>query len=122
MAAAAPLLVGCAAVGADGALDASTDFQDALRVRDGARACELLAPRARQTLRESAHAPCEQAVLDELEPARGGGEVHVYGTAAQVRFDGDVVFLSRFRDGWLVSAAGCTPRAADAYDCSVEVG
>jgi hypothetical protein len=33
----------------------------------------------------------------------------VFGTMAQVRFEGDTLFVSRFPRGWRVMAAGCTP-------------
>ena len=40
---------------------------------------------------------------------------------AIVRWGAETMFLARFDNGWLVTAAGCTPRGKDLpYDCSIE--
>jgi hypothetical protein len=44
-----------------------------------------------------------------------------------VRWTDETTFLSRYADGWLVLAAGCTPMPASArgggrYDCKVQGG
>lgn len=44
----------------------------------------------------------------------------VFGTMAQVRYPEDTVFLARFRSGWRVMAAACSPQAHDPYDCRIK--
>jgi hypothetical protein len=103
--------------------DVTERFYAAVAQRDGRTACRLLAPETLGELEQSAHRPCPQALLDEgLPPARGPGGVRAFGTMAQVRYPSETVFLSRFSDGWKVMAAGCTPAAAERYDCRVTGG
>ena len=94
----------------------------ALRVDDGAAACELLSEEAQQALQDDGDS-CEVAVLDAgLSPGGRVEKVSVYDTSGQVRYDDDVVFLSEFPDGWKVIGAGCEKRAAAPYDCTVQGG
>jgi hypothetical protein len=94
----------------------------ALRIDDGAAACELLSEEAQQALQDAGDS-CEVAVLDAgLSPDGRVEKVSVYDTSGQVRYDDDVVFLSEFPDGWKVIGAGCTKRAAAPYDCTVQGG
>jgi hypothetical protein len=94
----------------------------ALRVDDGAAACELLSEEAQEELQESGDS-CEVAVLDAgLSPDGRVEKVSVYDTSGQVRYDDDVVFLSEFPDGWKVIAAGCEKQAAAPYDCTIQGG
>jgi hypothetical protein len=46
----------------------------------------------------------------------------VFDKAGEVRFAGDTTFLTRSDGGWLVVAAGCTPRAPYPYDCTISGG
>jgi hypothetical protein len=46
--------------------------------------------------------------------------VRVWGEQAQVLLSGDTVFLTRVREGWKVTAAGCRRQAKGPYDCDVE--
>jgi hypothetical protein len=49
--------------------------------------------------------------------------VEVAGESAQVRLDGQVIFLAHFPDGWRVTAAGCVredPDPAVPYECEVQ--
>jgi hypothetical protein len=83
-------------------------------------ACELLAPETRKEL-ESTDGPCNSALPQQV--ASGGGsvrEVEVYGKDAIVHLSTDTVFLARFRDGWRVTAATCTPRGDRPYDCKIK--
>jgi hypothetical protein len=94
----------------------------ALRVDDGAVACELLSEEAQEELQESGDS-CEVAVLDAgLSPDGRVEKVSVYDTSAQVRYDDDVVFLSEFPDGWKIIGAGCEKQAAAPYDCAIQGG
>ena len=53
----------------------------------------------------------------------GHGPVDVAGRSARIALGDEVLFLSRFDDGWRVLAAGCRRTSDDAarpYDCDVE--
>lgn len=94
----------------------------ALRIDDGAAACDLLSEDAQEELQESGDS-CEVAVLDAGLPPDGRVEkVSVYDTSGQVRYDDDVLFLSEFPDGWKIIGAGCERRADEPYDCTVQGG
>lgn len=125
----AALLAGLATVtGCRGAQDGAVAevaaaFHDAYAARDGAAACDLLAPETKSELERLAGEPCAGAVLEEdvaeVGPPRA---VEVFGTQAEVRYDGETTFLARFQDGWKVMAAGCTPRPGQPYDCVIAGG
>jgi hypothetical protein len=105
------------------ARDVAVRFYSAVADRNGPVACGLLAPRTVDQVEQSAQMPCAQGLFDEgLRAAQEPAEVRVFGTMAQVRYRGETVFLTRFREGWKVMAAGCTPAAADRYDCQVQGG
>jgi hypothetical protein len=121
---AATALTSCGAAQDDDVADVATTFASALEARDGAQACSVLARSTRTELEQSAGEPCEKAILEEAT-RRVGDQVDVdaYGTMAQVRYERDTFFLTRFESGWRVMAAACTPRAsADGYDCQVKGG
>ena len=112
-------LTGCG--GQDSDVEAvAADLLAATSSGDGRAACALLSPHTRDELEQSSGQPCERAVLEE-SIGRGGSvrEAQVFETMAQVRFDDETVFLSRFDSGWLVVATACTPRPDGPYDCSV---
>ncbi|WP_305782556.1 hypothetical protein [Symbioplanes lichenis] len=116
-------LAGCGEVRqrSDAAADVAVGMLTAVAARDGARACEMLAPGTRSELEDSADQGCEQAILDQGLPAPGqvtGSDV--YGQWAQVRLPGDTLFLAVFPEGWRVVAAGCEPRTDRPYDCTVQ--
>ena len=116
-------LAGCGTT-QDGAVeDTAAQFYAALEDQDGAAACRVLAPLTRSEVEQAAKMPCEDAILEQgIAGGRGAHQVSAFGTAAQVRYDGETAFLSRYRDGWFVVAAGCTPQPGDRYDCQVEAG
>jgi hypothetical protein len=120
------MLLGSSACGSSQDLpvqDTAEEFYAAVARHDGRAACRLLAPETLSQVEESAQATCAEAVLQELRPeVRDPEQVKVFGTMAQVGYDGETVFLTRFRDGWKVMAAGCSPEAAERYDCQVEGG
>ena len=90
--------------------------------QEGSQACALLAPGAVQELEDSSGQPCERAVLDEdLGEAGEPLGVQVFDTMAQVRFETDTVFLSRFDGAWLVVAAACVRDPGRPYDCGIQV-
>ena len=84
-------------------------------------ACDLLAPQTLKELEDS-EGPCATSLPDQVRSdpgaVRGGA---VYGKEAIVHLAADTVFLARYRDGWRVTAAGCTrPQAGRPYDCKVK--
>jgi hypothetical protein len=95
-------------------------FARALAVGDGAAACDLLTPRARDSVAGATDAECEDAILALDGTADSASNVEVWGDAAQVRIGSDTIFLLRLREGWRVDAAGCAPQHLGPYDCDVE--
>ncbi|WP_433534461.1 hypothetical protein ACQPZK_20010 [Micromonospora sp. CA-249363] len=121
----AVLTVGCSQVTArgDAAAEVAVRMLSAVVAKDGVAACSLLAPDTAAGLEHSVDMPCAEAILGENLP--GPGQVsasEVYGQQAQVRLDGDTVFLSVFPGGWRVVAAGCTARDDKPYDCVLRGG
>jgi hypothetical protein len=119
------LLAGCGSVAerGDAASAAAVGFLEAVAARDGTAACDTLAPDTVEELEDSADLPCAQAILDEDLPAPGtvlGADL--FGQWAQVRLDGDTLFLAVFPDGWRVVAAGCTSRDPRPYQCELDGG
>jgi len=114
---------GCGPVHADAVRRTAADFYAAHSARDGAAACDGLAPRTRAELAQSSGKPCALAVLDEDVPMVGEPvAVRVFGSQAEVVWDDETTFLARFRGGWKVTAAACTARAHHPYDCRVAGG
>lgn len=123
--AALAMTTGCGAPGerTQGASAAATGFTDALRQGNGPRACALLAPNTFEELEQSEQTSCARAVIRERLPAGDTvRKVDVYGDQARVVVTDDTLFLSRFPSGWKVTAAGCTPRPEQPYDCRVKGG
>jgi hypothetical protein len=105
----------------DSAVEAvAGNLLEATSTGDGRAACQMLSPHTRDELEQSSGKPCERAILEE-SIGRGGAvrDAQVFETMAQVRFDDETVFLSRFDSGWLVVATACTPRPEGPYECSV---
>lgn len=48
--------------------------------------------------------------------------VDVYGNQARAVLAADTLFLSRFPDGWKVTAAGCEERPDKPYQCEIKGG
>ena len=95
----------------------------ATEARDAATACDTLAPRTRSELAQSAGATCRRALLEEDVPRVGEPlDVRVFGSQAEVVWDGETTFLARFRGGWKVMAAACTAREHRPYDCRISGG
>lgn len=119
-AAAALLLTGCTPAEQPAALEAGRQFQVAVGAGDRVAACALLSPAARGNLEGASARPCPAALAALSLPAGGTRSIEVWGDGAQVRLDAGVLFLARFGTGWKVTAAGCTPRPDQPYDCVVE--
>jgi hypothetical protein len=115
-------LAGCGLADRENAASAVAErFGAAVRDRDGAAGCRLLAPSTRSEVEKSGSAPCPESLVEEDLPAVGEVvRVEVYGDNAQVRGDSDTVFLTYAGDGWLVVAAGCTRQPGQPYDCTVK--
>jgi hypothetical protein len=119
------LLAGCASLSPDSnaAGDVARTFFTAVSDGDGDQACALLLDSTREELEQSSGSPCASSVLEEDLPSVGDVlQVKAYGRNAQVLLDGDVVFLAVVDGTWKVTAAGCLPRPAEPYDCSVQEG
>jgi hypothetical protein len=98
----------------------AADFRGAVRAQDGDLACRQLSDAVRFQLELSSGSRCEVEVRDAGLPTSGTlREVTVSGTAAQVRYDDDVIFLGEFGGGWRIIGAGCLSRADGPYDCQV---
>ena len=90
----------------------------AVAAQDDERACADLAPQAARALATSDSGCAEQ--LGELKLTGGTVRaVRVWGDRAQVLLSGDTVFLSRARQGWKVTGAGCRRQPEGLYDCEV---
>ena len=110
----------CTPVGQGAAQQAAETFQAAVAEQDSRTACGLLSDEARGSLEGASTRPCPEA-LAALRLA--GGPVRsteVWGRNAQVVLEPGVLFLAQFRAGWRVTAAGCTPRSDQPYDCTVK--
>ncbi|MEW2353841.1 hypothetical protein [Spirillospora sp. NPDC029432] len=109
---------GCAAAEDGGVRSAVASLYGAVRDGDGRAACERLVPRAARSL-ESGGSDCAQEILGL--GLRGGPvhDVEVWSDRARAGAGSDTVFLTRWGDGWRVSAAGCRAQGDRPYDCEV---
>jgi hypothetical protein len=111
---------GCGSPESAVARDTAVEFSRAVAAGDTATACDMLAPKTKSELVESAGMPCPDALAEESLPDAGEARAaEAFGTMAQVRFDADVLFLAEFRGGWKVLAVGCEDRPKRPYDCTV---
>jgi hypothetical protein len=111
-------VVSCSSAALSAVETAAAQFAGALARHDGAAACALLTDDARRGT-ETFGRSCAEQVATLPDPG-GVEQVEVWSDVAQVRLDGDTVFLVRFPDGWRVSAAGCTPEEEAPYQCEVQ--
>lgn len=111
-------LAGCARAERPVVERAATAFEDP--TTDPEARCDLLAPAVRAAFESQESARCSEAVQDlPMRPGRVES-VAIWGGEAQVRLDGDTVFLTRIGTAWRVTAAACTPQPEAPYDCEVE--
>jgi hypothetical protein len=115
------LVAGCGNLGSAenaNAADAALAFERTLS--NPSRACQLLAPGTLSELQDS-FGPCSRSLPPRhLPTATSVMSVDVYGKDALVHLDDDWVFLARFDQGWLVTAAGCVPVSDRPFDCKVK--
>lgn len=117
------LVAGCGSPEDRAAERQASSLRAAIADGDGAGACALLSSRALGQLEQSAGKPCPQAILEESVPTSGeSSTVRVFGNMAEVKYPGETVFLSRYSEGWRVSAAGCTATPSGIYDCTITGG
>lgn len=116
-------LTGCGTAGDESAARSSVGrFEASIAAKDGAAACHELSQATSSSLESSEKKPCEQAILSAgLKPARTVTDASVWVTGAQVKLDGDTLFLDKVSTGWKISAAGCKPMSSDEpYDCELK--
>jgi hypothetical protein len=120
------LAAGCGnAAQEDAAAAAARAFHGAVVHKQGAKACDLLAPQTRKALERLAKAPCAKAVLTgklaaTLTNAGDVRKVSLAGDQAQVALARDTVFLTVLAENWKVVAAGCRPRGGQQpYACLI---
>ena len=109
-------LGGCSQVAEQEAAAAATAF-----AADPSAGCGRLAPDTAKTLAEAGDCPgsLPSGLFGQDDTVL---EVEVAGESAIVRFPRQVIFLARFPQGWLVTAAGCVrddPDPAAPYECEV---
>lgn len=98
-------------------------FESAIAGSDWGAACVVLAPETKAELEQSSGKSCPAALEEEDLPDPGSRRAaSVFGTAAQIRFARDTLFLARFRTGWKLTAAGCSPVPGHPYDCQLQGG
>ncbi len=112
------LLAGCASTQQPEVERVASTFEDPSA--DAEARCDLLAPATLAAFEKDQTAPCTEAVQQLSLDGGAVTSVEVWGGDAQVRMDGDTLFLTETRAGWRVAAAGCTSRGDAPYDCEVE--
>ena len=112
------LLTGCSSLQRSDVEQVATTFED--QSGDPEARCDLLLATTLAALEEQEQAACADAIGDL--PLAGGAvrDVQIWGGQAQVKLDGDTVFLNETSSGWRVAAAACAPREELPYDCEVE--
>lgn len=113
-------LTACTPVGQGAAQQVAQEFQAAIGDGDTTTACGLLSDETRSSLEGATTRSCAEALAALRLPAGPVRSVQVWGRDAQVVLDPGVLFLAQFRAGWRVTAAGCTPRPDQPYDCPVK--
>jgi hypothetical protein len=112
------LLAGCASTQQPEVEKVASTFEDPSA--DAEARCDLLAPATLAAFEKDQTAPCTDAVQQLSLDGGAVTSVDVWGGEAQVRMDGDTLFLTETKAGWRVAAAGCTSRGDAPYDCEVE--
>jgi len=110
---------GCTPASQAAAWDTAGQFETALTAHDDEAACRLLSDEARHRLETASVRPCPAALAALSLPSGPTRSIETWGGNSQVRLDGSVLFLAEFAAGWRVTAAGCTPRTDQPYDCVV---
>jgi hypothetical protein len=115
------LVTGCGVQpGGDAVTRTADQWLAAARARNADALCRLLTPAAAESV-ATGDQTCVQALGDLTLPGGGSvGAVQVWSDRAQVKTGADTLFLTETANGWRVSAAGCTFRGDEPYDCDVE--
>ena len=114
---------GCGAQNEPAASAIADAFADALAADDGAAACRLLAPGTRAELEQDSAKDCAAAILEEDLPDAGAADGSAsFDTMAKVTFARDTIFVTEFKSGWKVMAAGCSPVPGHPFDCRLQGG
>lgn len=108
------LASGCGSGTEDLVRRTAEEFTSSAAAGDSERVCALLTDRAREDA--DCSSPGARAPDVPGGPVR---EVEVWGDAARVRTDGDVLFLRETSAGWRVAGAGCVARGERPYTCEV---
>jgi hypothetical protein len=117
----AVLLTACTPAAEPDARAAAERFQGAAVDRDLASACAMLSDRTRRQLEGTTATGCVRALSRLTLSDAAVTSVSVWGDNAQARLADGALFLAEFRNGWRVTAAGCTFVSDDVpYDCDVE--
>ncbi|MDT7576862.1 MAG: hypothetical protein QOH17_3195, partial [Pseudonocardiales bacterium] len=98
---------------------AAVSFVTDIEHHDDSGACRLLTDTARTSASGATNLSCDRALAFVHESGSRISGLQVWGDTAQVHVGSDVLFLRRFPDAWLVSAAGCRPQQDGPYDCLV---
>lgn len=111
---------------APGARDAAVSFVREASADPG-RACGLLVDPTRKAVEQTDPSGDCATALRKVQLGQGARVVRttVQGHSAEVVLDDDIVFLSLFRDGWRVMAAGCRRTSRDLAqpaDCEISGG
>ena len=115
------LVSGCGVSDDEGqARIAARDFYASVQAREGAGACERLAPPTAESLERQEARRCEEAVLT-LDLGDGPPRrVQLFQTEAVVTLGGgEKAYLDRRAGGWKVTAAGCASTGAGPADCEL---
>ncbi len=108
--------------GCSGAAEQEAGAAAAAFAADPAAACDRLAPDTARALAEEG-TDCGEALAGFSGGDAAVLQVEVAGESAFVRLADQVVFLARFPQGWLVTAAGCVREDTDPavpYECEVQ--
>lgn len=115
------LLTGCST---DAARQEVADAAGRFVGAPAAAACSLLAPETRKAMEQESGSECPVALTEAGLPSSSGPvRVEIAAESAQVQFTDQTLFLARFPEGWLVTAAGChrqDPDPAVPYRCEVK--
>lgn len=114
--AAALLLSACASVEQPEVDQVASAFAAA----DPAARCNMLAPATVVALEAQWSMSCVQAMAQLSLPEGAVVSSTVWGDKAQVRLEGDTVFLTRTSTGWKITAAGCQSQGDAPYVCRLE--
>jgi hypothetical protein len=114
-------LAACAPDRTAGAAAAAEEFHRAYTAGNVSEACSLLQAETREKTASTGGAgSCENELQGQQLPDAGNIlQTDVYGRNALVEFEKDTVFLTASKDGWKVTAAGCTPNGEAPYRCEI---